>query len=759
MSRKRLLLILLAAALSGCAHVSRAESQPYSALREELPAADVQGLKGRRIVLDAGHGGKEPGAVGPGGLQEKDVNLAVTLELARLLRQAGAEVRLTRERDQDLSLAERVSFANAQDADLFVSIHHNATLEPKNRLDETQTYYKMGDDGPSYDVGMAIHRQLRRHLGQPVERLAPGNYYLLRFSKAPAILGEASYITNPAIEQQLRTAEAVTREARSYFLGIGAYFRNGVPKVRRFAMQESSDPTRPVIVAELDGDGFPIAPASIALTLNGQPVSATFDASSGLVSYQPDEPLANAQHVVSLRFRNARGNASAKSEALVPVDRPAAHGTLVSPLEAPPAGGKMPLWARFLDRDGQVVADGTPVTWTTTAGQLQAAVTEVKGGRALNYLDGLDASKNPKATVAAVSGQATASFAFATAPKPALMGLVSGPAGTVVSGARLTAVGPEQRFTAVSGEDGYFWFPDVPGKMSQLHVERPGYKPLTYSLRQKAFVDIPLEPVLGGTFHGQVIVLNPAGGGDERGPVSERALEASWLNWQVADALREYLEGAGAKVLVTRGHDDMTSDVARVRLANDANATLFLTVAHNAEGTDDLRSEHYPSSPKGKQLAEAIRASLERATGNKGATKPYSSYVLIHPACPSVTVVPGPLERYREETAQAQVRQAAYAIFLGLQPKPAESARLTIKLRYRHGEAVANGTASLDGLTRGLTDTAGRWTFENLEAGEHRLTVSDGKHTRAIWVLGLTQGEQREIEVILDLPEVPDDAA
>ena len=756
MPRNRLLLMLLAVALSGCAPAVKA--QGCSQLVDALPASDWQGLQGRKIVLDAGHGGKEPGAVGPGGLKEKDVNLAVTLELAALLRQAGAEVLLTRDKDQDLSLPERVAFSNAQAPDLFLSIHHNATLEPKNQLDETQTYYKMGDDGPSYELGMAIHRHLRRNLAMPRERLAPGNYYLLRFSKAPAILGEASYITHAAVEKKLATPAAIALEAQSYFLGIRAYFQNGQPKVTRFAMQESSDPARPVIVAELDGDGSPIAPASVTMTLNGAPVPVSVDASTGLVSYQPPEPLSNARHVVSLRFRNMRGNTSAKAEALVPVDNPAARAVLLNPLGAPPPGGQMPLVARFEDANGKALADGKAVTWTTSAGQLLSAVTETRDGKSINYLDSLDPKKTPTVTVTATSDQASASLRFDALPKPALMGYVSGPYGKAVADARITAVGPDQRFTAISDALGYFWFPDVPAKLSQLHVERSGYKPLTYGLRQKAFVDLPLTPAYGGAFHDQVIVINPAGGGDERGPVSDRALEAAWLNWQVADALRDYLEGAGAKVRLTRGRDDMTSDIQRVQVANDANATLFLSIAHNAEGMDDLRTEHYPSSTKGKQISEAVREALERATGQKGLTKPYSSYVLIHPACPSVTVVPGPLGRYQEDLERAQARKTAYAIFLGLQPKPAESARLALTLRYRSGKAVPNGTVMLDAQTLGLTDAAGRWTFERLEGGEHRLIVSDGRHTRTLWVVGLRKDENREIEVILDLPEVPDNA-
>lgn len=759
MNWKSLLCVALALALSGCAHAFRGQEAMYSAFRDELPPAEWQGLQGRRIVIDPGHGGKDPGAVGPAGLKEKDVNLAVSLELARLLRQAGAEVHLTREDDRDLGLPDRVIFANSKDADLFLSLHHNATLEPHNQLDETQTYYKMDDDGPSYEIGASIHRRLIRNVAMPKERLAPGNYFVLRYSKAPAILGEASYITHQDVERKLSTSEAVKLEARSYFLGIAEYFQNGRPVVARFAKQDSSDPARPVIVANLDGDGSPIVPSSIIMTLNGEKVPVNFDPLTGTAIYQPTDPLPNGSHVVSLAFRNIKGNSSTKAEALVTVNNPAERAILENPLGSPALNGRMPFVARFEDKNGHAVADGTPVTWSTSAGQFYRPVTVTQGGKAVNYLENLDPRLRAQVSVTAGTPHASATISFDPTPGPALMGYVSNPDGKVVAGAQITAIGQEQRFTAESNDDGYFWFTDVPAKLRELRVERPGYQPRSYMLRQKAFVDIQLDPLHEAAFHEQVIVLNPAGGGDERGPVAENAYLTSQLNWQIAEDLREYLEAAGAKVLLTRGRDDMVSDIQRVRIANDANATLFLSIALKAEGEDDFRVEHYPTSARGKEFSEKIRQALSRSLGADGYTKPYASYVLIHPACPSVTIVPGPLERYDAAFPQARVRKAAYAIFQGLQSPKEASARLTVKLRYRDGAAVPNGTAMLDQRTTGLTDAKGAWSFENLDLGQHHLTVTDGQNYRSLWVVDLQPGEEREIEVILDQPLLPDDAA
>ncbi len=103
----------------------------------KIPAGDG---KLRRIVVDAGHGGKDPGAIGPNGVYEKDVVLALAKKLARQLRkELGCEVILTRDKDVFLPLEERTAIANRVGADLFISLHVNAS--PNRSVFGTETYY------------------------------------------------------------------------------------------------------------------------------------------------------------------------------------------------------------------------------------------------------------------------------------------------------------------------------------------------------------------------------------------------------------------------------------------------------------------------------------------------------------------------------------------------------------------------------------------------------------------------------------------
>jgi N-acetylmuramoyl-L-alanine amidase len=93
------------------------------------------------VLLDPGHGGQDPGTVGIGGVQEKNVILPISLDVAEELRKQGIEVRLTRDRDYFISLEGRTALANQVDADLFVSIHANAINLSRPDVNGLETYY------------------------------------------------------------------------------------------------------------------------------------------------------------------------------------------------------------------------------------------------------------------------------------------------------------------------------------------------------------------------------------------------------------------------------------------------------------------------------------------------------------------------------------------------------------------------------------------------------------------------------------------
>jgi N-acetylmuramoyl-L-alanine amidase len=128
-----------AAARTAPAGGQRPPAAPPLPAAAKLSLAQQLGLGVRRVVIDAGHGAHDPGAIGVGGLQEKDVTLDLALRVRDLLRQEGFETFLTRDRDVYLPLEERTARANTERGDLFLSLHCNSS--DAGNLNGVETYF------------------------------------------------------------------------------------------------------------------------------------------------------------------------------------------------------------------------------------------------------------------------------------------------------------------------------------------------------------------------------------------------------------------------------------------------------------------------------------------------------------------------------------------------------------------------------------------------------------------------------------------
>ncbi|HEY8417329.1 MAG TPA: N-acetylmuramoyl-L-alanine amidase [Limnochordales bacterium] len=185
-------------------------------------------LAGRVVVVDAGHGGRDPGAIGPGGTQEKDVNLAIARQVALYLEQAGARVILTRDRDVYVELANRSRMANALGADVFVSIHADA-IGPGRTASGTGTFYYPGlgeapEIGANARLGYAVHRELLAATGLPDRGVRQRAFHVLIHTEMPAVLVEVAFIDNPAEERLLNDPEFQRRAAMGIAQGVVRYF-------------------------------------------------------------------------------------------------------------------------------------------------------------------------------------------------------------------------------------------------------------------------------------------------------------------------------------------------------------------------------------------------------------------------------------------------------------------------------------------------------------------------------------------------------
>jgi N-acetylmuramoyl-L-alanine amidase len=221
----------------------------------------------RLIVLDAGHGGHDTGAIGPGGLQEKDLVLDVTRRVARLLEEKlDVKVLLSRDADQFVTLRDRTTHANRERADLFVSIHANAHRETASAGVETYFLSSEATDGTARQVAALENSvvQLEKAPARPSGRLdavkailwdlaqsefqqessrlaevvqdsmtqslripnrgvKQAGFYVLGGAAMPAILIEIGFVTNPKEERRLKETKYRDEIARAILAGLAEY--------------------------------------------------------------------------------------------------------------------------------------------------------------------------------------------------------------------------------------------------------------------------------------------------------------------------------------------------------------------------------------------------------------------------------------------------------------------------------------------------------------------------------------------------------
>ena len=179
-----------------------------------------------KIVLDPGHGGKDPGAVSPGGIKEKDINLAVAKKLAAKL-SSYADVYLTRWTDKELGnsdkedLGARVNLANSLKADVFVSIHCNSASNPTAQGMEV---YTLPGRGPADELAQAIIDAWAEVFpGRPVRGHKEANFYVLQETSMPAVLVELGFLSNPEEEKLLANEDFQVKAADALVLAIKRY--------------------------------------------------------------------------------------------------------------------------------------------------------------------------------------------------------------------------------------------------------------------------------------------------------------------------------------------------------------------------------------------------------------------------------------------------------------------------------------------------------------------------------------------------------
>lgn len=245
-------------------------------------AANDDSLRDLIIAIDAGHGGVDPGALGPNGVQEKDVVLAIARQLANLVRaEAGMRPVMVRDGDTFVPLRDRVSRARDSKADILVSIHADAVndrkargssvyvLSPKGASSEAARWLAEKENasdlvgGVSLDDKDGVLKSVLLDLSQTAtieasltageqvlnhlrdvgrvhrHRVEQAGFVVLKAPDIPSMLVETAFISNPDEEKKLRSSAYQRKVAQAILNGVKAYFRQNAPPGTKVAMWNS----------------------------------------------------------------------------------------------------------------------------------------------------------------------------------------------------------------------------------------------------------------------------------------------------------------------------------------------------------------------------------------------------------------------------------------------------------------------------------------------------------------------------------------
>jgi N-acetylmuramoyl-L-alanine amidase len=177
--------------------------------------------QGVRVVLDAGHGGYDHGAI-YGGHNEKDINLQIATRVQENLKTAGIDAYMTRNEDRFMSLVERVELSNTIEPKIFVSMHANALVTNPD-MQGLQTYYH--SDG-GLKLGEYVHKRLVKDVGMPDQRIRKANFWVCKYTKAPSILLELGFMTNVEERNKLTRDSYQAELAKAISRGIIEYLED-----------------------------------------------------------------------------------------------------------------------------------------------------------------------------------------------------------------------------------------------------------------------------------------------------------------------------------------------------------------------------------------------------------------------------------------------------------------------------------------------------------------------------------------------------
>ena len=497
-------------------------------------------LKGFKICLDPGHGGQ--GHVpdykrGPTGVREAEVNLQVAFHLREMLQAVGATVIMTRVDDSYVSLPMRSQIANENGADFFISLHHNGIDNPKVNYTSTWYHGDADDSRQSLDLARYIQQGVSDALQLPTSPAAglysdklitASGFGVLRLTECPAVLCEASFLSNPEEEARLKENDYLRQEASGYFLGIARYIEGGFPRGVLIKPQHASviQTKTPLLqIQVMDGlhergawmlKRQQVFTDSIRVKVDNADVPYHYDRETDQITVSIEKPLPNGVHVVETELVNYYGNHSLPSPQWFKVAPPAVALDISAWTDTLPADGKSYVGISVTTRDaeGMPIADDEPIYAQTSNGTLAETRRISRNGSAQFYLYAPDTPGT--ATVEASYRQTCQSLTihFADIDGAIVQGQVSdADSGKPLQNVQLRT---DSGLTAATDAEGHF-FITTGSELKNFgettfQISKRGYYPNKHNIHiqpnQATVVDVGLHPIADGAFASTVIVLD-----------------------------------------------------------------------------------------------------------------------------------------------------------------------------------------------------------------------------------------------------------
>lgn len=523
-------------------------------------------IKGLKICLDPGHGGQ--GHIpdykrGPTGLREAVINLKVANHLRELLKGVGVEVIMTRTDDSYVSLADRSKISNENNADLFISLHHNGIDNPETNYTSTWYHGDADESRSSLDLARYIQQGVTDALQLPKtpstglysdKLLVASGFGVLRLTECSAVVCEASFYTNPEEEERLKNDDYLKKEAYGYFLGIARYAEAGYPKGVLITPEHNSiikSKTPTIKISVQDGihergawilKRQQIYSNSIQVKVDNKNYPFKYDSESDIITVNIKNKLSNGIHLIQTDLVNYYGNHSLPKPQQFKVSPPAKKMQLSAWTDNLPYDGKsyVGINVNAIDADSLPIADDEVIHATTSLGVLLESNCNTLNGESIFYLQ--SPTEKGSAIVDVVYGKTKKSIKinFNDINKKIILGqVINGDNGSPIPNTKVMIYPEIKTFT---DRNGHYFIQndslDEKEKKVVIQISESGYYPylheLELKLTQSTIHNANLYAIADGVFFDTTIVLDS----HSNEPRTHKLI----------DRLQKLLEFAGAKI-------------------------------------------------------------------------------------------------------------------------------------------------------------------------------------------------------------------